>query len=103
MTNSTSPPPSGHSGSDEKAHHPEHIEHIATKDRVPGHQNYYEKNGLRTYGDGEDHDHEPKVSMRVFSRPVLTNKTPDEFPSNDVLDSHGIPVDWFSNPRLSLW
>jgi len=30
-----------------------HIERIATHDKVPGHDNYYEKNGLRTYGDGE--------------------------------------------------
>ena len=43
---------------------PEHLEHIATHDRVPGHENYYEKDGLRTYGDGEDHDHEPPMSFR---------------------------------------
>jgi hypothetical protein len=43
---------------------PEHVEHIATHDRVPGHENYYEKDGLRTYGDGEDHDHEPQMSFR---------------------------------------
>ncbi len=24
---------------------------------------YYEKGGLRTYGDGEDHDHEPPVPL----------------------------------------
>lgn len=36
------------------------IEQVHTNERVPGHQ-YYEKNGLRTYGDGEDHDHEPPV------------------------------------------
>lgn len=46
----------------EKTPHIEHAERIATHDRVPGHENYYEKNGLRTYGDGEDHDHEPPVS-----------------------------------------
>jgi hypothetical protein len=42
----------------------QHLEHIATHDRVPGHENYYEKDGLRTYGDGEDHDHEPEMSFR---------------------------------------
>ena len=42
----------------------QHLEHIATHDRVPGHENYYEKDGLRTYGDGEDHDHEPPLSFR---------------------------------------
>lgn len=30
-----------------------HVERIATHDQVPGHTNYYEKDGLRTYGDGE--------------------------------------------------
>lgn len=39
------------------------IERVATHDRVPGHSNYYEKNGLRTCGDDEDHDHEPKVCL----------------------------------------
>jgi hypothetical protein len=46
-----------------------HIEHIATHDKVPGHDNYYEKDGLRTYGDGEDHDHEPPV--RPLNFPVF--------------------------------
>jgi hypothetical protein len=36
-----------------------HIEEIHTNERVPGHPGYYEKDGLRTYGDDEDHDHEP--------------------------------------------
>ena len=35
---------------------------VHTNERVPGHPNYYEKDGLRTYGDDEDHDHEPPVS-----------------------------------------
>ena len=38
-----------------------HVETIHTNERVPGHPSYYEKNGLRTYGDDEDHDHEPPV------------------------------------------
>lgn len=37
------------------------IEHVKTIERVPGHPGYYEKGGLRTYGDDEDHDHEPPV------------------------------------------
>lgn len=41
---------------------PKHLEEIRTISRVPGNPNYYEKNGLRTYGDDEDHDHEPPVS-----------------------------------------
>ncbi|KAJ9644818.1 hypothetical protein H2204_001280 [Knufia peltigerae] len=42
----------------------EYVEPIHTNERVPGHTNYYEKNGLRTYGDGLDHDHAPKMSKR---------------------------------------
>lgn len=56
-TTPTSTPPS------EKHPTAEHAERIATHDRVPGHENYYEKDGLRTYGDGEDHDHEPPMSF----------------------------------------
>lgn len=51
-----STPPSG--PINEKTPQVEHAERIATHDRVPGHENYYEKNGLRTYGDGEDHGRE---------------------------------------------
>jgi len=40
-----------------------HVETVHTNERVPGHD-YYEKGGLRTYGDGVDHDHEPKMSFR---------------------------------------
>jgi hypothetical protein len=40
---------------------PQHLETIRTVSRVPGNTHYYEKDGLRTYGDGEDHDHEPPV------------------------------------------
>lgn len=39
----------------------EHLEAIRTVSRVPN-PRYYEKDGLRTYGDDEDHDHEPPVS-----------------------------------------
>ena len=45
----------------EKAEHTNHLESIKTNEKVPGHTNYYEKDGLRTYGDHEDHDHEPPV------------------------------------------
>jgi hypothetical protein len=44
----------------------QHIETIRTISRVPGNTHYYEKDGLRTYGDGEDHDHEPPMSFRRF-------------------------------------
>jgi hypothetical protein len=39
----------------------EHLEAIRTVSQVPN-PRYYEKDGLRTYGDDEDHDHEPPVS-----------------------------------------
>lgn len=38
------------------------VEQVHTNEKVPGHPEYYEKDGLRTYGDDEDHDHEPPVS-----------------------------------------
>lgn len=41
------------------------IETVHTNERVPGHANYYEKDGLRTYGDEEDHDHEPRASSSL--------------------------------------
>lgn len=34
---------------------PRHVEIVRTISRVPGNSNYYEKNGLRTEGDGIDH------------------------------------------------
>jgi hypothetical protein len=43
------------------------VEIIHTNERVPGHPGYYEKDGLRTYGDDFDHDHEPPVRLRSFS------------------------------------
>lgn len=62
MSDTASTPPYGSTAAaDEKARNTEHVEQVKTKERVPGHTNYYEKGGLRTYGDGEDHDHEPKV------------------------------------------
>ncbi|KAL2042739.1 hypothetical protein N7G274_004498 [Stereocaulon virgatum] len=42
------------------------VEHVKTIERVPGHPGYYEKGGLRTYGDDEDHDHEPPMTIKRF-------------------------------------
>ncbi|KAF1991603.1 MFS multidrug transporter-like protein [Aulographum hederae CBS 113979] len=44
----------------------QHLEQIRTAERVPGHTNYYEKDGVRTYGDGMDHDHEPPMTFKRF-------------------------------------
>ncbi|TVY85407.1 Trichothecene efflux pump TRI12 [Lachnellula suecica] len=41
----------------------EHLETIRTVSKVPGNDHYYEKDGLRTYGDDEDHDHEPPMTI----------------------------------------
>lgn len=54
-----------------------HVEEINTNDRVVGHPGYYEKGGLRTYGDDQDHDHEPPVRpfdavARFILAPILT-------------------------------
>jgi hypothetical protein len=46
-----------------KTDHYDGAHRIATKEQVEGHDNYYERDGLRTYGDGEDHDHEPPVTQ----------------------------------------
>ena len=46
----------------------EHLETVHTNEKVPGHPSYYEKDGLRTYGDDEDHDHEPKVRTSTRRR-----------------------------------
>ena len=54
MSASSTPPPASNSSAGDKQQAVE-VEKIVTHDQVPGHNNYYEKNGLRTYGDGEDH------------------------------------------------
>ncbi|KAK0912616.1 hypothetical protein LTR02_002767 [Friedmanniomyces endolithicus] len=63
MSGSNSSPGSTRSPDVEKAAL-DHVEQVHTNERVPGHTNYYEKDGLRTYGDGEDHDHEPPMSFK---------------------------------------
>jgi len=60
-----STPPSGSIGEkmDEKPQHVEQIETVKTNESDKAHPLAHdkEKNGLRTYGDDEDHEHEPKV------------------------------------------
>ncbi|ESZ92405.1 MFS drug efflux pump [Sclerotinia borealis F-4128] len=41
----------------------DHLEVIRTVSQVPGNTHYYEADGLRTYGDDEDHDHEPPMTI----------------------------------------
>jgi hypothetical protein len=82
----------------------QHLENIRTVSRVPGNPNYYEKDGLRTYGDDEDHDHEPPVGCIAITLAVimLTNP-PDDYSPFDVLDRNGFLMDWVSNSRLPVW
>ncbi|CZT08117.1 related to potential drug facilitator PEP5 [Rhynchosporium graminicola] len=40
-----------------------HIEAVRTVSKLPGNDHYYEKEGLRIYGDGEDHEHEPPMTF----------------------------------------
>lgn len=55
------------------------VEPIHTNERVPGHPGYYEKGGLRTYGDDEDHDHEPPVRFSQLGSSLrLKETTADE-------------------------
>lgn len=48
-------------GETEKKMEIHQIEKAKTSELVPGHPGYYEEGGLRTYGDDQDHDHEPPV------------------------------------------
>lgn len=52
----------------------QHLEAIRTISRVPGNDHYYEKDGLRTYGDSpdEDHLHEPPVSCEISPQSMAT-------------------------------
>lgn len=44
------------------------VKRTHTNEQMPGHATYYEKDGVRTYGDGENHDHEPPMEFkRVMS------------------------------------
>ncbi|TVY81273.1 Trichothecene efflux pump TRI12 [Lachnellula suecica] len=63
---STSTPPASPGATGEKTQQIKHVERIATHDRVPGHENYYEKDGLRTYGDGEDHGKCPSNGLCLW-------------------------------------
>lgn len=81
-----------------------HIEQIHTNERVSSHAHYYEKDGLRTYGDGEDHDHEPPVSEPQCLRlgcysPVLIDDREEAIGTG----RSGISVDWLPDTRLSPW
>lgn len=99
MSNPSTPPTTR--VSDEKAAHSE-VERIASHDRVPGHEDYYEKNGLRSDGDGEDHNLEPPVSPDNSAFVPSLMCIVALIPSDDVFDCNGIPLDRIPNSCLYL-
>lgn len=82
----------------------DHLEVIRTVSRVPGNTHYYEKDGLRTYGDDEDHDHEPPVGIDayIFEGSYLIMCSIDDYASVDVFGRHGFLMDRFSNTSISF-
>lgn len=52
------------------------IEPVRTISRVPGNSNYYEKNGLRTEGDGVDHSlyHPVSIPKSNLSRLLIIDR-----------------------------
>jgi hypothetical protein len=91
MTRATAAEPSSSSASDvergvdmdkSQTHHSEmggnnQAEIIRTVSRVPGNPNYYEKDGLRTYGDGVDHDTDTPVCKHHPLAVEFTKLTPE--------------------------
>lgn len=80
------------------------VDAVHTNELVPGHPAYYEKDGLRTYGDDEDHDHEPRVRCSLYNsigQPLIIGL--DVFQKSHVPDCYGIPLDRLPNPRLHFW
>lgn len=81
----------------------EHLETIRTVSRIPGNDHYYNKDGLRTYGDDEDHDHEPPVSIRfIWHACRMLTVLADDWLAFHVPCCYGLPMDWLADPGLSL-
>jgi len=100
LSHASSTPPNGKSSEERGA---DHLEVIRTDSRVPANTHYYEKDGLRTYGDDEDHDHEPPVRTHLLAiTETSSNISVDDGPPGSVPGWHGILVDWFSNTGLSF-
>jgi hypothetical protein len=80
-----------------------HVEVVRTISRVPGNPHYYEKDGLRTYGDDEDHDHEAPVRPALAAtdrNSMLIRIVADEHSQIDVTNCHGFLVDRITNPII---
>jgi hypothetical protein len=81
----------------------ENLEPIRTISRVPGNTHYYEKDGLRTYGDDEDHDHEPPVSSSSPFAYLALICTLVVLPPTHVTYSNGISLDWVTDSCVLIW
>jgi len=98
-------PASEHSSSEPKESDGEKptVELVHTISKVPGNTHYYEKDGLRTYGDDMDHDHEPPVSSPLFMICSSTDTEIDDHAPFDVLDRNGFPLYWIPDSGLLVW
>jgi hypothetical protein len=82
----------------------EQVEQVHTNERVPGHPGYYEKDGLRTYGDDENHDVEPPVSFAGVPLPsIRTDWFLDDRVASIELGGNGFLVDWVADPSVPSW
>lgn len=85
----------------EKTQHAEIVETITTHDGTPD-EKYNEKNCLRIYRDGEDHEHEPNVNSKIqLPKPhswLIDVRSPVDVPHCNV-----IPLDWIADSCLHLW
>jgi hypothetical protein len=75
-----------------------HVEVLAAERQGSGHPAYYEKNGLRSYGDDEDHDVEPPVSLQYRTTRLLRSIQELTFAyvlsQDHEFGGHGVPLDW---------
>ena len=80
------------------------LENVATNERVPGHHDaYYEKGGLRTYGDDMDHDHEPPVGLSIIYHSTTEAYTSTvDIQTLHVLGCHGLSLGGFPDPFVYL-
>lgn len=88
--------------------------HLEVDEKAPVHahetslraeHSHQEVLGLRTYGDDEDHDHEPKVRaypLRNFAEGSFSHERTDDLSPVHELRRHGVPVDRQSDPGVSV-
>lgn len=78
------------------------LQTVHTNEHVPGERHYFEKDGLRTYEDDEDHEHEPAV-RGIFAYLLLRlTREVDVLQEDHVAGRYGLPLDWLADPCLHL-